>query len=183
MENIIFDNPKKYLKTKFIKNILFQNAYQAAVSTRNKEYPVFDIQDKTITTYQFKLRAEVLCNEYVERFKNNISSLDHVKEIETIREKLENEISNILKYKRMRFGITQKMINLYFKFLWSIGEIEIPPHCPIDGIVKSKLLTLKNDLILPNWTEMELEGYEMYLQIFNDLKIDNIAVWELKNWQ
>jgi hypothetical protein len=170
------------MKTKFIKNILFQNAYQAAVSTRNKEYPVFDIQDKTITTYQFKLRAEVLCNEYVERFKNKINNLDHIKEIETIGTKLGNKFSKILKNKRMRFGITQKMVNLYFKFLWSVGEIETPPHCPIDGVIKKQLLKLEPSIELPNWTEMELEGYEVYLQTFKELKIAEIAEWELKNW-
>ncbi|MDP2174447.1 MAG: hypothetical protein Q8K70_00910 [Bacteroidota bacterium] len=74
------------------------------------------------------------------------------------------------------------MFNLYLKFLWSIGEIETPPHRPIDGIVKTKLLTLKNDLILSNWTEMELEGYEMYLQTFKELKIAEIAEWELEKW-
>jgi hypothetical protein len=138
------------MKTKFIKNILFQNAYQAAVSTRNKEYPVFDIHDKTTTTYQFKLRAEVLCNEYAEFYKKKINTYEHIEKISKIKDILTNEFKGILNNNTLRFGVAQKMFNLYLKFLWCIGEIVTPPHCPIDGIVKTKLLALKNDLILPN---------------------------------
>jgi hypothetical protein len=35
----------------------------------------------------------------------------------------------------MRIGLAQKALNLYLKYLWCLGEIHEPPHCPLDSIV------------------------------------------------
>ncbi|MDP2174448.1 MAG: hypothetical protein Q8K70_00915 [Bacteroidota bacterium] len=98
------------MKTPFIKNSLFQNAYQVAVSNRNKEYPVFDIQDKTKTTYQFKLRAEVLCNEYAEFYKKKINTDEYIEKVSEIKDILTIEFEGILNNNTLRFVVTQKCL-------------------------------------------------------------------------
>jgi hypothetical protein len=36
-----------------------------------------------------------------------------------------------------RVGTAQKALNLYLKYLWCLGEIKTPPHCPFDrGIIQ-----------------------------------------------
>lgn len=37
--------------------------------------------------------------------------------------------------KTFRLGSAQKALNLYLKYLWCLGEIPEPPHCPCDGRV------------------------------------------------
>jgi hypothetical protein len=40
---------------------------------------------------------------------------------------------------RLRYGTSQKAFNLYLKYLWQLGEIAAPPHCPVDRIVLNAL--------------------------------------------
>lgn len=83
----------------------------------------------------------------------------------------------ILNRERLKFGIAQKLLNLYLKYLWCSGNIEIPPHCPFDRIILEKLG------IKSNWTQLDnLELYKKWVESArivaekNNLKI---AEWEL----
>src|SRR5690606_17660432 len=60
--------------------------------------------------------------------------------IDKLKELAEKNHKEILKNEKFRIGISQKIINLFLKYLWVIGKKEMPPLCPIDGIIKLKIL-------------------------------------------
>ena len=82
-----------------------------------------------------------------------------------------------------RYGVAQKLLNLYLKYLWCFDLIKTPPHCPIDRIILNKIK------IECNWTQIDKES--TYRNIIEKIKgiIDqnkdvlgspSIAEWELK---
>jgi hypothetical protein len=48
-----------------------------------------------------------------------------------------------------KYGVAQKLLNLFLKYLWCLGTIAEPPHCPVDRIIIGK--TCYKD---KNWTEI-----------------------------
>ncbi|MBC7893355.1 MAG: hypothetical protein H7Y12_14160, partial [Sphingobacteriaceae bacterium] len=86
---------------------------------------------------------------------------------------------------RLSFGVAQKVINLFFKYLWTSNEwFNEPFHCPYDGVVKSHLGKLKSDV--QDWTKIKgREEYEQAMKCVRQAaenKNQSIAVWELGIW-
>ncbi|MBD0833364.1 hypothetical protein [Aestuariibaculum sediminum] len=71
--------------------------------------------------------------------------------------------SSILTNGQFNFGVAQKLLNLYLKYRWCLGNIPAPPHFPVDSIIQRKL-GLK---VMP-WTKMEDETE--YLKIIRHAK-------------
>jgi len=49
------------------------------------------------------------------------------------------DFSELFQKGKINFGIAQKMLNLYLKYQWSLGNIPAPPHFPVDRIIQEKL--------------------------------------------
>jgi hypothetical protein len=69
---------------------------------------------------------------------------------------------NICKGK-INFGIAQKMLNLYLKYMWSLGNIQEPPHFPVDRIIQIKLIrtsqtTRDYPIKIEAWTQFDDEA-------------------------
>lgn len=99
------------------------------------------------------------------------------------------EFANKHSFVNMNIGIAQKLLNLYLKYLWCVGEIHTPPHFPVDRTIQKELGIKLND-ILP-WTQMEgKKGLEDYYKIIEKARnllnnnehkdCDSIAALELK---
>lgn len=82
------------------------------------------------------------------------------------------EHKKILKAGEIKFGIAQKLLNLYLKYLWCANIIKYtPPHFPLDRMIQ------RNKQLI-NWTELNDS-------VLYNFKINQIhagsdkAVWEL----
>ena len=84
----------------------------------------------------------------------------------------------VLYSSRFRFGIAQKLVNLYLKYLWASGLVEEPPHCPLDGIVRD-LPDLNYD-----WTASDArQEYEGAIaRLTTHASPRSLAVWELQEF-
>jgi hypothetical protein len=79
----------------------------------------------------------------------------------------------------INFGVSQKLINLYLKYLWCLNEIQKPPHFPVDRIIQEKIIRILKDneldsfKLLP-WTQFEDETH--YKNVISKAKliIDNV---------
>lgn len=123
--------------------------------------------------------------EFVEslsiQYKSEIKDIDqhysNIYSISTFSEKYES----LLKDKKINFGISQKLLNLYLKYLWCLGKIETPPHFPVDRQIQV-LLEDKNPTAWTNWENDE--GYNKVIdKAYTKRAIegyDNIAELELK---
>lgn len=106
----------------------------------------------------------------------------HLKNIERLMETGSSDGSSILLDDGYRYGVAQKLLNLYLKYRWCMGQVAEPPHCPVDRIVLEKT-TLRDKF---NWTRMTTE--EQYMSAINALRQvaaaqgQSLAVWELLNY-
>jgi hypothetical protein len=171
------ENQKKFIIQTFLSNTQcssFQHGKVYAKNLSKEDKRLFE-ENKPDFVKAFHARLESLKDTY----NQEVSEEDHIKNIEKFREGLSRDFPTILNGGRMRFGIAQKAVNLYLKFLWCLGDIEEPPHCTIDGIV---LTGVKSKI---KWTELDcLEEYKGIIELIKT-KAGNksIAEWELEFWQ
>ncbi|RTY90613.1 hypothetical protein [Flavobacterium sp. GT3R68] len=163
------------MKEKFLHNefwtLTFGAAFQRAyvykknVSDKNKE------QFKTVTRH------------YIENELLAVYSYEHVSDevhIDNII-KLSNftgQFSNILQNGKLNFGVSQKMLNLYLKYLWCYGKISEPPHFPVDRRIQENIEFRP----IVSWTRFKDEVD--YMNIINHVRLINkeyptIAEFEL----
>ncbi len=119
-------------------------------------------KQKIIFRQQLQTEVIALAKKYQQE---TISEVQHIENIESIT-KIE---SNLLALDHLPFGIAQKIVNLYLKYLWCAGLIQEPPHCPIDRVIQQHF-----KLPIVNWTAIEFTK-EKYKSIIKVLQAKNIS--------
>ncbi len=124
------------------------------------------------------------------KYKEKVNPTEHLKNINRISEFSKNsEFSYMLKNGELNFGVSQKLLNLYLKYLWCLDIIKTPPHFPVDRIIqknlnkKAKELNIKKQNII-SWTQVV--NKEQYLKVIyyaikinEKLNYNNLAELEL----
>ncbi len=145
----------------------------AATTQRAKMYA-----DEVQTRGSFQKALRAALEELSQDYKLEISNQRHVANIEHLAIELSKKHANLLTNGRFRIGQSQKALNLYLKYLWCLGEIATPPHCPIDAIVLSHIPEFKEE----RWTQ--LDCIERYQRIIEAARRESngipLAVWELE---
>ncbi len=108
----------------------------------------------------FKRELKELVDKIAKQYKIKVSENAHLKNIKKITE-FKHEC---LAPNQLNFGVSQKVLNLYLKYLWCMDEIETPPHFPVDRIIQQELGIKK----IQPWTQMKIE--EDYLQVIQKAK-------------
>ncbi|MCK9400945.1 MAG: hypothetical protein M0Q51_13265 [Bacteroidales bacterium] len=174
-------------KDEFLIEELIIFSLNAGLQTRNKSFPIYNTEFKN--SNQTKCIRNYI-KDFLLKYLSNYSSIDennHVQKINELSDSISTKYSEILYKNRFRIGISQKIINLFLKYMWAIGKIDMPFHCPIDNIVKSKLQKEVNGHSLKDWTEIDdIKEYLKYIEIIRLKSIESkitIAQWELENWR
>jgi hypothetical protein len=160
----------------FILNEIFAATLGATVQ-RSKTYKD-NTTEKERNSFQksLRLKLEKLAQLYI----SQVPESQHLDNIAFLAETLSTEHSSVLFRSRFRIGSAQKALNLYLKYLWCLGLIEQPPHCPIDAIVLAKLV----GRVSTRWTILDsLSEYEEVIAAAK-LKAGEIplSIWELELW-
>ncbi len=106
-------------------------AIQAALQ-HNKTYRSesdYGMRDTFRSEWATFIREE--SNNYVQP----VSDVQHCEAIQRISDRLQVKFTQLLCDGHLRYGTSQKALNLYLKFLWRLGKVAMPPHCPVDRIV------------------------------------------------
>jgi hypothetical protein len=92
--------------------------------------------------------------------------------------------TGILRCRRFRIGIAQKALNLYLKYLWCLGDIPTPPHCPLDRRIIDMLDLKGKDRKDYDWTKLDdIKKYKELIEKCRNVAGDiSLAEWELKEW-
>lgn len=185
----------KEFKNRFIIEECMLFAVQAGLATRNKNFPIYTREKTSYETHDIKyqwdntskLKYEVfgfLDNYLKEISLEGMREDIHLLRITELADTISNKFKPVLHNNRFRIGVSQKIINLFLKYMWSINEIPQPLHCPIDGIVKSHIEKHFGKTKLVDWTRLDnIRDYEEYISHINEMlkeSADSIAVWELK---
>lgn len=114
------------------------------------------------------------------KYKSKVAEAEHVANIIELKKAITNRFDDLLKG-QFRLGLAQKLLNLYLKYLWVLGWIPEPPHCPFDALVISRLRQKAK------WTV--LDSVDDYKQLVGAARKAagkekiSIAEWELRLWQ
>jgi len=174
-------------KWKFIEDQLMSNSIQAAFQRANvyrEEVAETDVRRETLR----KSLANLL-RRLATQYAVAVPADRHEQNIQKIADDLSSQFSNerLLANDRFRLGVAHKALNLYLKYLWCLGKIPTPPHCPFDDEIIAKLpLTdqQKKDL---RWTKLDsLDGYRSLVNAAME-KIEqtghgSLSDWELEEW-
>lgn len=150
------------------------NSLRAAVQ-RNKTYVsgTPDAERK-----KFRRTWDTLIVLAAKKYSQPVTDADHCDTISQIAQSLSRRFELILIGGRLRFGTSQKALNLYLKFMWRLGYLPKPPHCPIDGVV------LRAAGLSGSWTKSDCAGE--YLDWVNALRElvqqSTVADWEYLQW-
>jgi hypothetical protein len=125
--------------------------------------------------FRCALRAEL--ESLTEQYRAGVSESQHLANIENLANTLSCAHASILNGGRFRIGSAQKALNLYLKYMWCLGRIPAPPHCPFDLMVLSRLPGCSD----VRWTQ--LDSLPEYERIVSHAKIaagdSHLAEWEL----
>ena len=140
------------MKKQFINKELWLLTVGAAFQRANIYNSNIEISDSLKSAFRdelFRIISDLVSKDY----SLEISDEKHIKNIWKISEFTASEFPDILTNGRINFGVSQKLLNLYLKYLWCIGEVGTPPHFPVDRIIQQKL---KVPQIIA-WTKIENE--------------------------
>jgi len=160
----------------FIKKIILGRTIQAAFQ-RGKVYKDgLDRKEKYELKSSIKKKLEQMASRYI----NEVSEEEHIRNIKSLSQTISKKHGSKLKNKSLRIGTSQKLLNVYVKFLWCLGEAKEPKHCPIDSIVLREIKL--NDKY--KWTDLELiEEYEEIIsEIRKHIHNKTVARWEWELW-
>lgn len=118
-----------------------------------------------------------------EQYKSNNSEKQHIENIKSVIE-FSKKTSQILQNGALSFGVAQKLLNLFLKYLWCLGKISVPPHFPVDRIIQYRLGIKEKDIV--SWTK-DIKSEQDYLpiiekarEVLKQTNITSIAELELE---
>lgn len=158
----------------FLKSQLWKSTIKAAFSRAGKIYPpgTGEKEKNRFRMELFEFISVLIKNDYEYKTPSDQQHL--------------NNISNVMDFATgfgfvtLGFGHAQKVLNLYLKYLWCMGEITLPPHFPVDRIIQKKMKVKT----ISNWTKWE--SSVEYLKVIKHAKaqsqqkgFQSIAEYEL----
>lgn len=167
------------MKEQFLNNEFWTLTFGAAFQRANV-YKA-NVSDKDKVTFKTETRKYIedrLLSQYVE---NGISDDRHIENINKL-SCFTERFSCILQNGKLNFGVSQKMLNLYLKYLWCHNKISEPPHFPVDRRIQENIKFKP----IVSWTRFE--NHIDYIKIIDFVRRDNkkyatIAEYELNHFE
>ena len=129
-----------------------------------------------------KLRGRLrdLLREYAVAYESDVSDETHNNNILELAGTLSQEFGAVMKDGHFPIGVAQKSLNLYLKYLWCMGRIRTPPHCPFDSEV------LREAEASGRWTRLDDIGrYKLWVEKARSVAArtnSSLSEWELRLW-
>ena len=146
-----------------------------ATAQRNKLYSE---GSSTEARKQFRTALREALKKLLLEYRKSVSDERHCANIERLSTELSAKHKKALNDKRFRIGSAQKALNLYLKFMWCLGRIRQPPHCPFDAIVLAEIPDSKT----VKWTQ--LDDISVYQEIVSNARKQagktSLANWEME---
>ena len=136
------DNKRRFLE-KEIWSLTFSAAFQRA-----------KVYAKNVTEEEKKDWRKDFTKRFIEDIlpkyqEFEVNADHHILNIEEVKRLSKSKIFN---GGQLNFGVAQKILNLYLKYLWCLGELKFtPPHFPVDRRIQ-EILNLRP---IVAWTTIE----------------------------
>ena len=153
------------MKKTFINSEIWSLTISGAFQRANVYKP--DVLEKDKKDLKLMLKGYI-DNAILPSYKQgNVSDDVHIENINKVK-KYTSNFDKLLTNGQFNFGISQKLLNLYLKYLWCLDIIPEPPHFPVDRIIQEKLKYKP----LIAWTKIETPNEYMSIVNFARTKID-----------
>jgi hypothetical protein len=169
------------MRDRFLMNVAVydeEDAIKNAIMAALQHNKTYKSNVSTVERKAFRKELVSIITKSAKTYKRPVSDSFHCSEISRIAKTLSKGFGHILQGGEFRFGTCQKALNLYLKFLWLLGKIPQPPHCPIDRIV------LQAARIEGNWTKCN--SANEYKRWIKGIKIVagtlGLSKWEYSVW-
>lgn len=158
----------------FIERIILGRTIQAAFQRGNVYAEAVPRKDRI----SLKESIEEELRGIAQGYTNNVSENNHLNNIKQLSKKITQKHKQSLKNGQLRIGTAQKLLNVYVKFLWCLGEAAEPIHCPVDRIVLRRIGDKRN------WTDMNtiIQYKDVISKIREHIGSRSIAEWEWELW-
>jgi hypothetical protein len=160
----------------FLRDEIFSLTLMATVGRANVYTP--GLSERERKTFQSTLRSQL--EEIVKEYATEVSENAHIQNILRLSTYLTTTHANVMQGGRFRIGTAQKALNLYLKYVWCLGKIPAPPHCPFDFQIIARLPAYTG----PNWTVLDSENDYRTLVTAAKARTQGVslAVWELQTY-
>lgn len=120
-----------------------------------------------------------LSNRYVEEKWNEPQ---YESEIIDLRRLMNDKFGELIDF---RISHSQKSLGVFFKHLWCLGKLPIPPQCPVDRIILTRANAPHNERSwgFINDIETHRERYDIIRQASVADGFDNVSIWELDTFE
>jgi hypothetical protein len=167
------EDQKRFIKEELFSMTLMATVQRAGVYDNKKGIPEKDRK-------KFQQSLKQWLEEKAALYTGQVTEKAHFQNICQLSRDLTKEHSRLLAGGKFRIGTAQKALNLYLKYLWCLGKIRMPPHCPFDAQIIKKIPKSP----CQSWTKLKDE--EEYLKLVaaaNDTANPlSLAVWELREY-
>jgi len=175
---------------KFLRDEVFSLTFMAVVQ-RGKIYA-----PGTTKKDEFRRALRSVLDRMAEVYKVPITEEAHLQNIELLADRVSSSCGELLGEstmrccsgvasppskgnRRFRIGSAQKALNLFLKYLWCLGEVREPPHCPFDRRIIERL----PKGVQCNWTQCnDIEHYNRWVAAAREEAKKgsvSLAQWEL----
>lgn len=166
-------------KQRFLFNEICILAWNASVQRAHLYSADINMEDRRTPEFRASI-LEFIENELLPQYLNGCDEGTHTANIEELVRYGTSTGVKILGPGGYKFGVAQKVLNLLLKYLWCMGHITEPPHCPVDRIILEKTV-LKGKM---NWTAMSsTHEYREAIAAIRAVASSqglSIAAWELQ---
>jgi len=157
------------MKSKFIINEL----WVLSVSGAFQRAHIYALNTTENAKKEFKSELKVYLEQLVQaQYFKEITEENHLANIYAL-SAFSKKFSSILRNGKINFGVSQKILNLFLKYLWCLKLIPTPPHFPVDRMIQDKLnkvakaTSIQSRKIEP-WTQIKDE--KKYLEVIQFAK-------------
>lgn len=111
----------------------------------------------------FKKDLKIYLEQLIKaQYYNEVNEQSHIDNIHALSE-YSKKFATLLRNGKLNFGVSQKILNLFLKYIWCLKLIPMPPQFPVDRIIqvvlniKAKEKGLKTRQIVA-WTKLDNEN-------------------------
>ncbi|HKO78233.1 MAG TPA: hypothetical protein VJU52_13535 [Flavobacterium sp.] len=167
------------MKEKFINNEFWTLTFGAAFQRANVYKG--DVTDTQKSDFKLQTREFIESSLMPHYSEITVSDEIHIENINKLSD-FTRQFQSILQNGKLNFGVSQKMLNLYLKYLWCHNKISHPPHFPVDRRIQ-EIARFKP---VVSWTQFT--DSTDYMRVINHVRKENkeystIAEYELDKFE
>jgi hypothetical protein len=167
-------------KWQFLEDVFVSNSIRDSLTTRRGRRVYLP---KPIDEQRSNLRKvlAVELRRIAAAYSGTVTEEEHVQNISELASRVSDNCKLFLNEGCFCFGIAQKALNSYLKYLWCANRLPMPPHCPFDNIVIEHLkLPLGCER---QWTRADEAAYRKWVSAAKAAAgPESLAEWELRVW-